>query len=73
MLYEIQLARKITGIISEVVNRSFGGKGIKIHKVWPLPGDDGKSLKNMDKKLDKLKLFRELDLAKGLKHGRGKT
>lgn len=73
LMYQQQLLRKSTIIIADVTNRSFGGKGVKMKNVWPLPGDNDSTLKNMDKKMKMLQKFRELDLAKGIKHGRGNT
>lgn len=72
MLYDQQVLRKVTLLICEIINKSAGGKGIikQTSKIWPLPGDKEGELKNMDRKLDMLKKFKELDLAKGIKHGK---
>lgn len=65
MLYGQQIARKMTLIIADVVNRSAGGKGImkNAKKIWPLPGDE-KKVKSSH--LDLLKQFKELDLKNGV-------
>lgn len=48
------LARRVTMIIADTVNRSMGGKGVmkSAEKIWPLPGD-GRSEDAVMKKLDK--------------------
>jgi hypothetical protein len=65
MLYEQQIARKMTMILGDVVNKSMGGKGVMKHakKIWPLPGDEWKVKSSQ---LELLKTFKELDLKKGL-------
>lgn len=67
MLYQQQIARKMTMIIADTVNRTFGGKGVMKNqgKIWPLPGDTDKTIRKSH--LDLLKKFKELDLAKGIK------
>jgi hypothetical protein len=65
MLYSQQIARRVTMIISDVVNKSMGGKGVikKSKDIWPLPGDERK-IKTSH--LELLKKFKELDLKKGV-------
>lgn len=67
MLYEQQIARKMTVIIADVTNRSFGGKGVSKHinKIWPLPGDSDKKPAS-SKMLQRLQQFKELELSKGI-------
>lgn len=67
LLYGQQIARKVTAIICEVVNKSMGGKGVikQIPKMWVLPGDEGGKAKE-SKAEDVLKKFKELDLQKGV-------
>lgn len=71
MLYEQQIARKMTMIISDVVNKTMGGKGIMKHagKIWPLPGDDKKKTNDL---VGLLKKHNELGLKKGVKNKNGK-
>ena len=65
MLYGQQIARKVTLIIADVVNKSMGGKGVMkaAKKIWPLPGDEHKIKASH---LELLKKFKELDLKKGI-------
>lgn len=67
MLYDQQIARKVTMIISDVVNKSMGGKGVMKNagKIWPLPGDNSSKIRASDMKL--LQKFKELDLKNGVK------
>lgn len=69
MLYEQQIARKMTLIIADVVNKSMGGKGVMKNgkKIWPLPGDNDKKLANLESLLKK---HNELNLKKGVKNGK---
>lgn len=69
MLYEQQTFRRVTMIISDVVNKSFGGKGVmkSQNKIWPLPGDS-KPVRAAH--LELLKKFKEYDLKHGIKHGK---
>lgn len=64
MLYGQQTFRRATLLICEVVNKSFGGKGIMKngHKMWPLPGDDNKKTTDL---ISLLKKHNELGLKKG--------
>jgi hypothetical protein len=66
LLYEQQLWRKVTMIISDVVNKSAGGKGVMKNgsKIWPLPGDTQKIKASH---MDLLKKFKDLDLKNGVK------
>lgn len=68
-IYEQETARRMTMIIADVTNKSFGGKGImkKAKDIWPLPGD--KKIIRADPS-EMLKKFRDLDLQKGLKNGK---
>lgn len=70
MLYDQQIARKVTMIIADVVNKSMGGKGVmkNANKIWPLPGDNSNKVKASH--LELLKKFKELDLKKGIKNGK---
>lgn len=72
VLFQQQTARRMTLIIADVVNKSFGGKGIMKNgnKIWPLPGDDQKRSSDL---VDKLKKHNELGLNKGLKNGKRRT
>lgn len=66
MLYDQQIARKVTLIVSDVISRTMGGKGVMQYasKIWMLPGDSGTKVKQSH--LDLLKKFKELELNKGL-------
>lgn len=68
MLYEQQTLRRVTAIIADVVNKSFGGKGAwkAVMNSWRLPGD-AKPIRAAH--LELLKKFKEYDL----KHGINKT
>lgn len=66
MLYDQQMLRKVTMLISEVVNKSAGGKGVMKNatKMWPLPGDDKKKTTDL---ISLLKKHNELGLKNGVK------
>ena len=69
ILYDQQIARRMTMIIGDVMNKTMGGKGImkNASKIWPLPGDE---MKIKQSHLDLLKKFKALELEKGVKRGR---
>lgn len=71
MLYEQQIARKMTMLICEVVNKSMGGKGVMKNgaKMWPLPGDDSKKTTDLIRLLEK---HNEFGLKNGVKKRHGK-
>lgn len=66
LLYEQDILRRMTMIIAEVTNKSFGGKGImkNASKIWPMPGDDQKRALDL---VDMLKKHNEMGLKNGLK------
>lgn len=71
MLYQQTIARKMTMIISEVMSKTMGGKGVMKNagKIWPLPGDEKKKTTDLVKLLEK---HNELGLKKGVKKKNGK-
>lgn len=70
--YEEGVYRRMTMIISDVVNRSMGGKGVIKHaaKMWPMKGD--KAPGPSKTQLETLKRFKEWELKTGIlrKHGK---
>lgn len=72
MLYQQQVARKVTMILADVVSKSMGGRGVmkNAKKIWPLPGDDKNKAVDL---FSLLKKHNELGLETGVKKKKRKA